>query len=268
LTPQTTDNAMRLISYNILDGGEGRADPLAEVLLAQRPDIVVLVEADDPAVLDRISARLAMDYIHGPGNRHASAILSRWPIRESINHALLHPGISRSLLQATIVDPKGEEWVIGAIHLHAHATDADESRREAEVAALLRIFEPVRSAGRPHLIAGDFNANAPSQKIDPALCEPRTREAWEKNGGQIPRRTVQLMLDAGYLDTLLAAAPNEAPTTGTFSTQHPGQRVDYIFAHGAGKDQIQSAWVERDRLAKYASDHFPIGVEIQSGDCA
>ena len=256
---------MRIVSYNILNGGEGRADPLAEVLLGQRPDIVVLVEADDPGALDRISARLDMDCIHGPGNRHASAILSRWPIRESINLALLHPEISRSLLQATIVDPAAGEWTIGAVHLQAHATEADESRREAELAVLLRIFEPIRSAGRPHLIAGDFNANAPSQKIDPALCEPRTREAWEKNGGRVPRRAVQKMLDAGYLDTLFEAAPNEAPTTGTFSTQFPGQRVDYIFAHGIGKDQIRSAWVERDRLAKYASDHFPIGVEIQTG---
>jgi endonuclease/exonuclease/phosphatase family metal-dependent hydrolase len=26
---------------------------------------------------------------------------------------------------------------------------------------------------------------------------------------------------------------------------------------------IKSAWIEYDRLAKYASDHFPIGVEIE-----
>ena len=38
---------MRIVSYNILDGGVGRADPIAEVLLAQRPDVVGLVEADE-----------------------------------------------------------------------------------------------------------------------------------------------------------------------------------------------------------------------------
>lgn len=27
---------MHIVIYNILDGGEGRADPLAEVLIAQR----------------------------------------------------------------------------------------------------------------------------------------------------------------------------------------------------------------------------------------
>jgi len=256
---------MRLVTYNILNGGEGRADPLAEVLLAQRADIVVLVEATDPAVLDRISARLNMDCIAGPGNEQASAILSRWPIRESINHALLRTGISKSLLEATIVDPAGRQWIVGAVHLHARATEADESRREAELAVLLQVFTAHRSAGRPHLIAGDFNSNAPSQEIDPALCKTRTREDWEQNGGRVPRRVIARMLDEGYRDTLFDAAPEVAPTLGTFSTQFPGQRVDYIFAHGYAKHQIRSAWVERDRLAKYASDHFPIGVEISTG---
>ena len=45
---------MKLVSYNILDGGEGRADPLAEVIESQSPDIVVLIEADNPDVLERI----------------------------------------------------------------------------------------------------------------------------------------------------------------------------------------------------------------------
>jgi endonuclease/exonuclease/phosphatase family metal-dependent hydrolase len=257
---------MRLVSYNILNGGEGRADPLAEVLLAQKADIVVLVEADDQAVLDRISSRLDMDCIHGPGNRHASAILSRWPIRSSINQGLLHPQISKSLLEAEIVDPTGGEWTVAAVHLHERASDADESRREVELAVLLRLFEKARSSGRPHLIAGDFNSNAPSQIVDPARCKPRTREEWEANGGRLPRRVVQSMLRAGYRDTLAEAAPESATTLGTFTTQFPGQRVDYIFAHGYSKDQIRSAWVEQDRLAKYASDHFPVGVEIRSGD--
>ena len=62
---------MRIVTYNILNGGEGRADPLAEVIEAQRADIVGLTEADDPAVLERIANRLKMDYIHAVGERHA-----------------------------------------------------------------------------------------------------------------------------------------------------------------------------------------------------
>src|SRR5947208_12803681 len=84
-----SDFHMRVVSYNILDGGEGRTDPLAEVILAQRADIVALVEADNLAVLERIARRLSMDFIHAPGNKSASALLTRWTLRDSINHAPL-----------------------------------------------------------------------------------------------------------------------------------------------------------------------------------
>src|SRR5687767_6096897 len=97
---------MRIVSYNILDGGEGRADPLAEVIIAQRPDVVALVEADDPVVVERIASRLRMDYVHAPGNSHASALFSRWPIVESINRAPLHPEkLTKSFLEALVRMP-------------------------------------------------------------------------------------------------------------------------------------------------------------------
>src|SRR5205809_5157300 len=98
---------MRLVSYNILDGGEGRADPLAEVILAQKPDIVALAEADDPEVLARIGKRLNMDYVHGEGRKSAAALFSRWPIRDSINHAALTKKISKAFLEVTVLHPSG-----------------------------------------------------------------------------------------------------------------------------------------------------------------
>ena len=39
---------MRLVSYNILDGGTGRADKLADVIAAQRADLVALIERGRP----------------------------------------------------------------------------------------------------------------------------------------------------------------------------------------------------------------------------
>jgi endonuclease/exonuclease/phosphatase family metal-dependent hydrolase len=256
---------MRIVSYNILDGGEGRADPLAEVILAQRPDIVVLVEADDPAVLERIAGRARMDFIHARGGRKPAALLSRWAIRQTIDHAALHAGRSgsiKSLLEAAVVEPGGREWAIGVVHLSARAHEQNEQQREEEIQLALDVFKPHREANRPHLLAGDFNANAPYQQIDPEKCKPETRQAWHANGGQIPRRIVQKLLDAGYVDTLYAVDPEQAMTRGSFSTQFPGQRVDYIFAFGLPKPMIQRAWIEQDRLAKYASDHFPVGAEV------
>ena len=124
------------------------------------------------------------------------------------------------------------------------------------------MFAGHRTANRPHLLCGDFNANAPSQQIDPARCKPKTRRQWEENGGRLPRRVVRKILDAGYTDALHARLGAEAETTGTFSTEFPGQRVDYVFTFGVEPGRLRAAWVEQGPGAKEASDHFPVGVEI------
>src|SRR6185295_14041467 len=104
---------MRIVSYNILNGGEGRADPLAEVIEAQHADVVALVEADNLEVVERIAQRLNMDYIYAPAGSHAGAILSRFTIKTTINHALLLDGHwMNAFVEARVVDPAGVEWPI------------------------------------------------------------------------------------------------------------------------------------------------------------
>lgn len=254
---------MRLVSYNILDGGEGRADPIAEVILAQKPDIVAIVEADNADVLARLASRLKMDFVCGQGKKSSVALFSRWTIRESTNHGAIEK-ISKACLEATIVDEAGNEWLVGALHLPAHALEEDEQQREGEVRKVLDAFAPHRKARRPHILCGDFNSNSPTQKINIARCKPSTQKEYNKNGNEIPRRVIKRMLSTGYLDSLEAVNANFAATNGSFTTQFPGQRVDYIFTHGFDRSLITKAWIETDRLAKYASDHFPIGVEIES----
>ena len=94
---------------------------MAEVLLAQRPDVVALVEADNPAVVERIAKRLNMDYVVAEGNSqgrsHAVALLSRFVIRDSVNHAAVRKELTKAFLEATLaVD--GKELAIGVVHLH------------------------------------------------------------------------------------------------------------------------------------------------------
>ena len=254
--------AMRVLSYNILDGGTGRVAALYSVIEAERPDVVGLVEAEDYAVVEDLAGRLGMDFVHGAGNYKASALLSRLAIRDSINHAPLHKELTKSLLEATVVDEKGGEWVFGVMHLHAKALEADEAVREREIGKVLELFERHRKEGRAHLLMGDFNSNAPGQKIDPRECKLSTREAWEKNGGYVPRRVVQKILDAGYLDSMAVADPKNAFTSGTFSTELPGQRVDYIFSFGIGEERIERGCIVYDGDADEASDHFPVVAEI------
>jgi exodeoxyribonuclease-3 len=253
---------MRILSYNILDGGADRIDALTNVISDARPDVACLVEADEPAVVGKIAGRLKMDFIHAPGNKKASAILSRFPIVETVNHAPLHKELTKSFVEATIEDASGRQWILGVLHLHAHATEMDEAIREREIEVVLKIFEPRRSSGTPHLLMGDFNANAPYQRIDPDRCKPSTRREWAENGGYIPRRVIQRVLDAGYVDSLRAVDPVASEALGSFSTQFPRQRVDFIFTFAIDPALMRAATIIQSEASRSASDHFPTFVEI------
>src|SRR5688572_14990363 len=162
-----TSDPLRIVSYNILDGGIGRADPIAQVLLAQKPDVVGLVEADDPAILDRIAWRLGFDCIAAEGPEHTAALLTRGRILESVNHALRLGGKGpRSFLEA-LVEVDGAAINIGLLHTTAKASDRRERIREKEIAHVLETFADRRAGDAPHLLMGDFNANSPIQRIDP-----------------------------------------------------------------------------------------------------
>ncbi len=248
---------MRIASFNILDGGIGRADPLAEVLLAQRADVVVLVEADDADVRERIAWRLGMDHAAAVGrNGRTAAILSRGRIRETLHLGGDAPQ-PRSLLLALVETPLGEVGV-AAVHLSGRASVEREQQRLAEVEQVIAATAAWRDEGLPHVLAGDFNASSPVQQIDAAALPPKVVPHYESNGRTLPRDVVRRLLDAGYVDTLEAVSPTAAATATTFTTQHPGL-LDYVFAHGLA---VRDAWVERDRLAHAASDHLPVGAEL------
>jgi exonuclease III len=152
--------------------------------------------------------------------------------------------------------------LLGVVHLHPHAAESNEAMREIELATVLQLFKRHRGDGASHLLVGDFNANSPHQKIDPAKCGRSTRQEWEANGGQIPRRVIQRVLDEGYVDVLHAIFPRKMQTTGTFCTEHPGQRVDYVFTYGIHSSRLGDGGIFQDRASQCASDHFPIWVEI------
>jgi endonuclease/exonuclease/phosphatase family metal-dependent hydrolase len=256
---------VRIVTYNILDGGVGRADPIGEVLEAQRADIVVLIEADDDYVVDRTAKRLKMDLIVAPGHGHRVAILTRFTLVQTINHALLGESALRSCCEAIIRLPDGTELPVIGLHLHARATEADETARQHEIATVLRLTHDYRTANRPHILVGDFNSTSPVQVIDPDKLKQTARDAYVANGNQIPRRVIENLLDHGYFDTLHVVRGEAATTLASFTTHEPGQRVDYVFTFGIDRSRITEAWVEQDRLATFASDHYPVGAQIDVG---
>lgn len=248
---------MRFLTYNILDGGIGRADPLAEVMLANDPDVVALIEAEDDEQVRRIAARLQMDVVPGPGRSRQCVLLSRLPITSSVNHGLAEAG-PRACLECEV-----NGLPIAVVHLHPHRPVHDEKLRLGELAHVLERLERHRASGRPHVVMGDFNSVSPAQRIEESRLRPNDLHGLRENDNQLPRDVVQTMLDAGYLDVFAQLNPKTVAHAGTLDTMHAGLRVDYVFSWGFPTEALIWAKIETDRLAKYASDHFPVCAELK-----
>lgn len=255
---------MRLLTYNIREGGAGRAEQLAEVIGAANADVVALQEARDPAIVERI-ATLAGYTQCGSRRAHSTGFLSRAPV---VEHAWRHPPRTRhALLEVTLGDGLPRIFVV---HLRAWFSNWTEQQRVRELRGLLAGIRAQLArednAFAFHLIAGDFNALAPGEHFDPSPMPAWIRGMIWLNGRDIARHTIQMMATAGYADAWRGGHPDAAQDPGfTFPVWHPHVRLDYVFTPSAYAQRIVSCEVWRPPAARTASDHYPLLVELSKG---
>lgn len=244
--------ALRLLSYNIRYGGRGRERDISTVIAAAAPDVVMLQEGTDPAVVERL-AREGEFAFWGSRPGGSTAFLSRLEVEHYAWHrprAARHPFLELAL---------AEHGRFFGLHLNAWFSKWSERLRHAEIRALLEGIKEHQEGF--HLIAGDFNALAPGALLHVGKL-PRWIQAmvW-MSGRDIARDTIQEMLDAGYADAwprLHAGADGY-----TFPTWDPHVRLDYVFLPERFAGRIASCEVLRDPPGvKGASDHFPLLAEI------
>ena len=244
---------LRLLSYNIRYGGTGREDALASVIRACTPDVVMLQEATDPAVVARLAER--SDLAHwGSRVGHSTGFLSRLPI---VHHACHNPlGARHPFLE---VVPEGSPVRIFGLHLSAWFSKWSERRRAREIRLLL---DGIREhQGGFHLIAGDFNALAPGERLQVAQMPRWIRAMVWVSGRDIARDTIQVMLDERYADVWRRLHPGMDGYT--FPTWSPHVRLDYIFTPERYIDRIAECdVVMTPPSAASASDHYPLFVRV------
>ena len=94
--------ALRLLSYNILAGGEDRLPLIASLIQKQQADVVALVEANSRANAEALAQQLGMSLLYGEGNGKAHvAWLSHLPVIHVQNHPL--PVLAKTLLEIEIL---------------------------------------------------------------------------------------------------------------------------------------------------------------------
>jgi exodeoxyribonuclease III len=239
---------MKVVSYNLCDGGGDRLTALSHILQAQEPDVVAVTEANSLANARTLAETLEMSLVYGEANSAAAvAWLSRLPIVASRNHRIAT--LAKTLLQVEIVW-KGVVVPLFVTHLIHGRTESHAHRREQEIHAILNVLQPYLD--QPHLLTGDFNAIHPNDQVgNPPLGEIP---------GIIARQPIQLLLESGYVDTYRSCNPS---TVGyTYPALHPWLRLDYIFASSSLAIHLDASGIIQGTTVAQASDHLPIWAEF------
>jgi exodeoxyribonuclease-3 len=253
---------LRLLTYNIREGGIGRAEQIAQVIKAASPDVVALQEARNPPVVEQI-ARLAGFKHWGSKLGHSTGFLSNAGV---VGHAWRHPPQTRhALLEVSLGDNLPRLFVL---HLRAWFSKWSERQRARELRGLLDgIKEQLVKEDHAfafHVLAGDFNALAPNEKFDSSPMPRWIRTMVWLSGRDIARSTIAMMQSDGYVDAWRTLYKDHVNDPGyTFPVWNPHVRLDYVFTPSAYASRFVACEVRKEPdIIRTASDHFPLLVEI------
>ncbi len=234
--PATATGTFRLVTYNIRMGFDlrGRFGPeaLAQVIAAQRPDVVLLNEvdrgwflnggADDLAL---IAERLHMRYWFAPAADQVwgDAILTNLPIRSVRGVPLPDEGPTGAGAIGAVISVGGADVVVVATHLQP----ASGTPPIAQVRAATALVRELSAGGLPAVLAGDLN----SEPGSPALAA---------------------FAGAGLADALAADRP-----LYTDPSDRPTQQIDHVLA----TSDVTARQVVVPRST--ASDHLAVAVTLE-----
>ena len=250
--------SLRLLSYNILYGGEDRLPHIRNVIQRQQPDAVALLEANEQSNAETLARQLQMRLAFGPANSEFHvAWISRLPIERVRNHR--QAIFSKTLLE---IEMRWQDTPLSlfATHLSAGRDQESDAYRAKEMRAILDIL---RQCERPaHVLVGDFNSLHPTDSADIPLYLATAAEEGEEqlSADQFPRQVIPLPLEAGYTDCYRALHKHEPGYT--YKLPSPSLRLDYIFASPVLAARLSQCDVVTEAEAGIASDHLPIVAEF------
>jgi exodeoxyribonuclease III len=254
--------SLRVMTYNILDGGVNREAPIYEVIKEAHPDVVILQEVFTEDFLKSLSGSLGMNYFIGRGNKERKvALLSRLPVLSFQSYHPIFP-IWRNFIDAEIeYEPTRTARIIG-VHPMANLGIVFEIWRFCEISYVTR---HVRSySNTPCLVAGDFNAIAPGESV-----KMETMPKWLKwmiflQGNRVYHFSISKFLSAGFIDCFRRLNSDEG---FTLPPPNPNSRLDYVFVNATMSLYLKKCWVVREpESVNCASDHYPVMAEFSFSD--
>jgi len=251
--------SLRVMTYNILNGGERREAYIREVIQTAQPDVAVMQEVYSEELLKFLSRALAMNYYIGSGNKKRRvALLSRLPVRAFTSFHPLFP-IWRNFIEAEIeYEPNKTVRMIG-VHPIASLGFPFEVWRLWEAKYIVRHVHSRQN--EPCIIAGDFNAIAPGDRVWTAGMPGWLRWMIFLQGNRVYRFSIPAVLSAGFTDCFRFLNPGEDGFT--LPPPNPNTRLDYIFVNAKMKAHLRKCRVVREpENVNHASDHYPVLAEF------
>ena len=251
--------ALRILSYNILAGGEDRIPLIANVIQKQKPDVVALLEARSRSNAEALAKQLGMSLTLGEAtniNKDHVAWLSRLPIMRTENHRL--PALAKTLVEIEILWD-GTPIALFATHLKAGQSQDREHFRVTEMQAILELLHSHKN--QLHALVGDLNTVYPTDhpNISAYIATLKAKGEQAPNP-QFPCEVIPLLLEARYVDCYRTIHPTASGYTYKLPTL--ALRLDYIFASRKLVKHLHACEIVIERDAEAASDHLPIWAEF------
>ena len=262
---------MKVMTLNVLLGGEERFDAIRGILAAERPDLLVLEEClgwEDGARLSAVAEAIGVpaDADHAvlgaanarpSGRRHHVALLSRAPIAWSRVHTPRE--VAHCLVEAEIDHGGAPLRVLGA-HLHAN----NEDSRLIEARALLSIAPPDALRGEAWILCGDLNSIVRHDPYPPDLDDQLDRAGVHKYGHPPRFDVMDRLLAAGWIDALHERPRSDRWVTARRERGQAGAvvdtRSDYVLVSALLAPRLLSADVID---VGSASDHHAVVAELR-----
>jgi exodeoxyribonuclease III len=252
--------SLRILSYNILAGGENRLPFIINVIQQQQPHLVALQEARSRSNSEALAHQLNMSIIFGEAhNRNKDHVvwLSQLPVIHAKNHSF--PIFAKTLLEIEVIW-EGMPLALFTTHLKAGQDMESEKHRIAEMQAILQHMQAHHI--KSQVLVGDLNTLHPADHANVAAYVEVLKARGEKTPApQFPRMVIPLLLEAGYVDCYRTLHPFTPADTSY--TSHHALRVDYIFASSQLVKRLFACEIIKEGDALIASDHFPIWVEFE-----
>jgi exodeoxyribonuclease III len=184
------------------------------------------------------------------------AVLVRPPLRltsrTSVRWRLHHAAAS-----AVVPTAAGPLTVVST-----HLNPFFPARRRREARRLAR-----RYAGELAIVAGDLNSLDPhgDHADELARLRPRYRKRHAGRDGEPDTRAVATFEAAGFRDLWAVAGEGDGrtvPTSAGGGHEFSGMRLDYVLGGAAVAARVTGARVVRGGAAEYASDHYPLALEL------